>query len=471
VRPLGERHERDRPRGQQRSVDPHRERTALRKARSARGVDDEELDRRVEIAAGLLARPAFAAERLGVACTDPERALGARRRARDPGSAAWGGSALDARTAPRYTDRVRPRALALAVLASLAAPIPGYAQSIEGGAARAGDPSWGDYFEPRRRVARRILRQGLNHLLVARRGDGILGPSDDVHLEQALSRFARAHTVLGNDPDLLFLRAMALSEWVVDRDGDGEEERRTEEAIAAFEELREAHPDHHAELVAWHLALLHARTAERDASIVEYRRAIAAWLPRVAPLHYIPTPAEDELELLYHPPGLGSLYLNLAEMRMLTGDLAGAVADYRRAHDISPDDPITSVLSLWGLAVALERSGEHREAIAAAQRAIAADPTAAIPRIRFDHSLYGPMAILHSPRIAFFEPRHELHAYDAIGWEALARQATIPESRQDLLRRARQSWNLFLTDGGNAERFADHARRAAARLDAEIGSR
>ena len=77
------------------------------------------------------------------------------------------------------------------------------------------------------------------------------------------------------------------------------------------------------------------------------------------------------------------------------------------------------------------------------------------------------MAILHST-LVFFEPAHEVHAYDALGWEALARRAGRDADRRELLERAVRAWREHLTGGGNAGAYADHARRAVERIEQEL---
>jgi tetratricopeptide (TPR) repeat protein len=289
--------------------------------------------------------------------------------------------------------------------------------------------------------------------------------------EQALIRFERARRTLPDDPDLLYFRAVALSGWHADLDGDGVDEHRTEEAIDAFEDLRRVAPEYHPDRVAFSLALLHARRSALREAITEYERVIASTIGPPSPLHYGVADRERALAGLFTPQPLATAYLNMAEALMLLGEpesLARAVESYRRASELGAGDPFDRATALWGLAVALDRAGDHREAILAAQRAIDADPVPDdVARLGIDHQSHGPMAILHST-LVFFEPAHEVHAYDALGWEALARRAGGDADRRELLERAVRAWREHLTGGGNAGAYADHARGAVERIEQEL---
>lgn len=365
---------------------------------------------------------------------------------------------------------------ALAMLAVLVVSSPARrtaAQVSEGGLPRAGESSWLDYAAPQRRIARQLVRDGLVWLLEALGPVNRASATPETDFEHALLRFERARRSLPRDPDLLYFRAVALAEWSADIDADGVEERRTDEAIEAYHDLRRVAPDYHADRVAFALGILHARRREHHRAIAEYERAIAGSLPHPVPLHYIVGDRELALVRLFEPIQPSSALLNLAEALMLLGDeasLARAIASYRRALALASDEPADRVLALWGLAIALDRAGDHREAITTAQRAIQGDPVPDDnPSLGIDHRTHGPMAILHSI-LVFFEPAAEVHAYDALGWEALARRASGQEDRRELLERALRSWRQFLHDRGGASPYSQHAQQAIARLESEIRS-
>ena len=376
------------------------------------------------------------------------------------------------------TPIARHALVTVAVATALAALAPTRAQELADGAQRAGEPSWGDYTSPERRRGRQLRRQGLLKLLDAQQSSpDSLGPPPDVLFDQALVRFERALRDLPGDADLLYFRAVALAGW--EREVDGREERRTEEAIQAFEELRRVAPEYHADRVAFELAILRSRAGDHRGAVDEYRRALAAATLRPVPPPHALLDRERMLASLFDPVSMATVHLNLAENLMLLGELDAAIASYRRAVERTREDPLGRVLALWGLALALDRGGDHAEAMVTARRAIQLDPFA-VPqpaldaRFGIDRAAHGPMAILHS-RLVFFEPAYELHAYDAIGWEALAgsaeRERLGGASRQELLRRARLSWASYLTAGGNEAPHGEHARRAAPRRGARSAAR
>jgi tetratricopeptide (TPR) repeat protein len=262
------------------------------------------------------------------------------------------------------------------------------------------------------------------------------------------------------------LFALALASW--QRQSGGIEERRVEEAIVAFEALRRLDPDYHPDRVAFHLAMLQTRAGHPRGAVIECRRALAAAIPPPARLPYDLTRRELSLARTFEPVPIATVHLNLAENLMLLGELSESLAHYRRALELGGSDLLTHLLALWGLALALDRSGEHREAIATARRAIEAAPPIG-GGLSLDPAAHGPMAILHRPDV-FFEPAYEVSAYDAIGREALARMSSDPQTRDDQLRRAIVAWRSDLAGGGNAGRYAEHARRAIDRLEAELAT-
>lgn len=99
---------------------------------------------------------------------------------------------------------------------------------------------------------------------------------------------------------------------------------------------------------------------------------------------------------------------NRAEAEMARGDLRAAIQDYRASLAIVPDPVAT-----WGLAVALDRSGDFAAAVLEADRAHSLDPD--------DERLNGDGI--------FFLPAYERHWYEALGAMARARRAeTAPDA-------------------------------------------
>jgi tetratricopeptide (TPR) repeat protein len=102
---------------------------------------------------------------------------------------------------------------------------------------------------------------------------------------------------------------------------------------------------------------------------------------------------------------------NRAEAQMLMGRLAPAVTDYRASLALEPDN----VLAHWGLAVALDRSGDTPGALTEAKAAITYDP--------LDQQL-------ESPNV-FFMPPYDRYWYEGIG--AMARASDIDDAATSIL--------------------------------------
>src|SRR5262249_36294176 len=93
--------------------------------------------------------------------------------------------------------------------------------------------SWHQLLSPERPAGRLSLHDGLAKLLRAvGRNDPELGDAPRwLLIEQALMRFAWARRALPENPDVLYLTAIALSRW--ERHDTGTLERRGDEALEA----------------------------------------------------------------------------------------------------------------------------------------------------------------------------------------------------------------------------------------------
>jgi tetratricopeptide (TPR) repeat protein len=149
--------------------------------------------------------------------------------------------------------------------------------------------------------------------------------------------------------------------------------------------------------------------------------------------------------------------LNLAETEMHLGNLREAIDGYREALRIAGRVPSgdTGPLAVWGLAVALDRSGDRvggeREA-------------------RFAHELsrsIGKPELLRSPDV-FFVPSYEVHWYEGLGAAALAKQATSGSDIVRLWRAAEMSYGAYVRFGEmHEDRWLDLAKLRLANAKGE----
>lgn len=369
--------------------------------------------------------------------------------------------------------RVRARALAITALAP-----PAFVLFVLASPAAARAQGWDERLFPDAARGERLLRRAMEHVACALEADecrpdvesALLGPG--VEWEQALVRLERATTYLPDDPEVLFFRALALSRW--ERREAGATVRRVPEAIAAFERLRAAHPEYAAGPAAFELAVL--RTRERDfaGAAAEYARVAAGtWLAGVRPLPdpRARRPLAHYLGLLYfRPPSVADVAANWAEVTMLAGDAETAVERYLTAIEAEGRAWPNGALARFGLALALDRTGAHDAALAAVREALDVeaprspdDPMSAMARALVGR--FGSFAPLHAEGV-FFEPECEMRAYEALGNEALAAEASTAEGRRARLEAALASWRAFLAEGGREGPWAARAAENIARLEA-----
>lgn len=263
-------------------------------------------------------------------------------------------------------------------------------------------PFWEAAKRPEARRVDALLRQGRAQLYPALGLGLMLGSDLSAHrraaVENAIARFERARALAPNDPEVLYLCGKALSLWER-RLPSGRIEKKSREAIARFLALREVDPLYEAEHVAFELGVLYTRESEFAKAAEEYERA---------------------LTLRVDETSRAVILGNLAEVTMMAGDLEGAVRLYERAIQEGSTDE--RLLSLWGLAVALDRLGEHGEALERARRALRDDQR--------------PMGVLKQSSV-FFVPAYEAFYYDGLGLLALAEeQAGETSSAQAIARDA-----------------------------------
>lgn len=175
------------------------------------------------------------------------------------------------------------------------------------------------------------------------------------------------------------------------------------------------------------LAIAAAKMGDREAEHAAYLRA---------------------LERTWDPDSRGNLLANLAESEMALGNLSRAVRGYRNAL-ASSQQPDLVAGAYFGLAAALDRSGDLPSALEAAKRAIS---------VQLPPTLFPVGSVLDLPNV-FFTPAYEIHYYKALGAMAAAQLAKDDFARRDALADAHEQWTRYLL-GAEADR-APYAARAA----------
>lgn len=139
--------------------------------------------------------------------------------------------------------------------------------------------------------------------------------------------------------------------------------------------------------------------------------------------------------------------LNLAETEMHLGNLKEAVEGYREALRLASRTHLsrdTAPLAVWGLAVALDRTGDRVSAEKEARFAMELESSS------------GQRNILHSTNV-FFVPAYEREWYDGLGATAAARVEPSATKAAVLWKQAEQHFEAYV--------------KAAEKADAGIGRR
>ena len=155
--------------------------------------------------------------------------------------------------------------------------------------------------------------------------------------------------------------------------------------------------------------------------------------------------------------------LNLAETEMHLGNLREAIEGYREALRIAGRVPVglgdlgqTAPLAVWGLAVALDRSGDRLGAEKEARFAL-----------ELSRSMGGPN-LLRSPGV-FFVPAYEVNWYEGLGASAKAKVSTSPTEIVNLWRAAEQSFTAWVrgAEREKSDRWLELGRVRLAAVKAE----
>lgn len=218
-------------------------------------------------------------------------------------------------------------------------------------------------------------------------------------LREARSLYERAGAATSRDPSVRLRYAELLTDL-----GD------VQGAAATLEALLRTEPHARARSEAWRaLAICYARLGRYEDEIKAYDEALA---------------------LEPHAGPRSTLLANQAEAYMVLGDISSAVEGYRSALATlgSLDMFVYGVTTLWGLAVALDRSGDLEVALQHIQLARTYD--------RNDKQINGSNW--------FYVPAYDDAWYAALGHWAAARSAELGDTRVEHYQQAVIAWESFI---------------------------
>jgi tetratricopeptide (TPR) repeat protein len=140
------------------------------------------------------------------------------------------------------------------------------------------------------------------------------------------------------------------------------------------------------------------------------------------------------------------LLANRAEAHMLLGDITAAVDGYREALALLSTDYLmfgSGPTTLWGLAVALDRSG---------------DLEGGLESVRLARSYDAQDEQLSDERGWFFLPDYDRHWYAALGHWMVARKTDMGSVRVDAYARAVTAWESYLSQAPPEDKWVPVAR-------------
>jgi tetratricopeptide (TPR) repeat protein len=163
--------------------------------------------------------------------------------------------------------------------------------------------------------------------------------------------------------------------------------------------------------------------------------------------------------------------LNLAETDMHMGQLQDAIEGYRETIRVAArvsGDGDTAPLATWGLAIALDRSGDHAGAEREAKTAISRERSV----LRLPAPPHAVSALLHSSGV-FFYPEYEIEWYDGLGDVALAREMKDPHDQVTEWQDAERHFSTYVTAAEKAprpDRFLEIAKARLAAVRSELAA-
>jgi tetratricopeptide (TPR) repeat protein len=246
-------------------------------------------------------------------------------------------------------------------------------------------------------------------------------------LERARARLEEAHAETSPDVRLRFDLGEVYEHI-------GRHEKAAEVLAAALKDA----PDHPGAVDALYiLAIAYARLDRANLERETYRRFLAKV-------------TDDRAR--------ANALLNLAEAEMRAGDLETACADYQEAIDVALALPNvasasnTAILAVWGLSVALDRSG---------------DPGGAARQVKLAVSMDPEERYIGNTTTVFFVPEYDRHWYLGLGRTERARQAAEARTAAFLWTKAEEEWAGYVTEADPKDRWLPLARAHLARVRAE----
>ena len=152
------------------------------------------------------------------------------------------------------------------------------------------------------------------------------------------------------------------------------------------------------------------------------------------------------------------LYASLAESDMELGDLKRAVREFHVALQGSQQPEHLSA-AYFGLAVALDRSGDFPSALTAAKQAVS---------VPLPQTMFQVQSVLDLPNV-FFTPSYEVHYYKAFRAMATSQLAKDNAARREALADAVEEWTAYLVHAeADQSPWVQPARLHKARVEHEL---